>query len=220
MRILAFFLGTIILLVIALVWWQGQGEIRYVALGDSYTIGTGVEKQESWPEILTQDLVDQGIKIKLVSNLAKNGKATNEVISEQLPVYKTLSPTFTTLLVGVNDFNRGYSKEHFSKNLKIILDQIKTPLVLITIPDFSVTPTGKTFGDPVGNSKGITEFNEIIKTEASARNIPVVDIFTLSQQMANDQSLVSSDQLHPSAREYQLWEKEIFPKVLEILLQK
>lgn len=206
------FLLPIVFLIILLivVFVSRRGEIRYVALGDSYTIGTGVDQKESWPEVLTRDLVAQGIKIRLVANLAKNGKATNEVISEQLPVYKTLSPTFTTLLVGVNDFNRGYSKESFAKNLKIILDQIKTPVILITIPDFSVTKTGKTFGDQAENSKGISEFNEIIKAEAIKRNIPVVDIFALSQQMA-------SDQLHPSAREYQLWEKKIFPKVFDLL---
>ncbi len=221
-------IGKIIILVLVIILLVVRtmkhipGEIRYVAIGDSYTIGTSVDPKDSWPEVLTRDLNDHGVKVRLVANPARNGKATNEVISEQLPVFDQSSPDFATLLIGVNDFNRGYSKESFQKNLVAILDHMlaklpKNRLVVITIPDFSVTPTGKTFGDPVGNSKGIAQFNEIIKTEAAKRNLPVVDVYKLSQQMASDQSLVSSDQLHPSAKEYSLWEKLIFPIAFGLL---
>lgn len=197
-------------------------EIRYVALGDSYTAGTGVNQEDSLPEQLSKKLNDKGVKIRLVANLAKNSKATTEIISEQLPEFNKLSPTFATLLVGVNDFNRGYPKESFQKNLGTILDQMtarlpKNRLIVLTIPDFSVTPVGKTFGDPAGNSKGIREFNGIIRDETAKRNLPVVDVYTLSQEMGKDYSLMAHDQLHPSAKEYALWVREIVPVVLEML---
>lgn len=203
-------------------WRQQQGEIRYVALGDSYTIGEGVMPSQSWPAVLTKDLTGHGVKIKLVANLAATGKATTEVVSEQLPVFDRSFPTFATLLIGVNDLNRGYSAESFQKNLEVILDRLlatlpKNRLVVVTIPDFSVTPAGKAFGDATGNSRGVTRFNEIIKQGATRRNLPVVDVFLLSQQMSSNQQLVSSDQLHPSAKEYVLWEKEIFPVALDLL---
>lgn len=201
---------------------QASGEIRYAAVGDSYTAGTSVDESQSWPRLLTKDLRDHGVKIKLIRNLAVTSTATREVIAEQLPQFDQLSPTFATLLIGVNDFNRGYSIESFQKNLGIILDRMlaklpKNRLVVITIPDFSVTLYGKTFGSPAGNSLGIAQFNEIIKQEAGKRNLPVVDIFSLSQEMGKDSSLVASDGLHPSAKEYKLWEKEIFPVVYDLL---
>lgn len=200
---------------------KASGEIRYVAVGDSYTMGTSVDPKDSWPVQLTRDLNQHGVKVKLVGNLAKTGKATKEVIAEQLPQFFRLSPTFATMMVGANDVNRG-SKEAFAKNLATILDQMlaklpKNRLVVITIPDFSVTPFGKTFGDPAGNSKRIAEFNKIIGQEAAKRNLPVVDVYQLSQGMGKDSSLIAPDGLHPSAKEYALWEKEIFPVVYNLL---
>lgn len=214
-----------ILILLTVMARRGQrGEIRYVAVGDSYTAGTGVDEDGSWPRLLVNDLKDHGVKIRLVANLAVNSKATREIISEQLTKFDRLTPTFATILVGVNDFNRGYPKEEFQKNLVIILDRMQARLppnrlVVLTIPDFSVTPTGKTFGDPTGNSEGVAGFNKIIKTEAAKRNLPVVDIYLLSQDMGKDTSLIASDGLHPSAKEYLLWEKVIFLTVLDLLNQ-
>lgn len=184
-------------------------------------MGTGIDPEDSWPAQLTRDLNQHGVKIKLVGNLAETGKATKEVIAEQLPPLARLSPTFATIMVGANDVNRG-SQETFANNLATILDQMltklpKNRLVVITIPDFSVTPFGKTFGNPAENAMIIREFNEIIKQEAAKRNLPVVDVYFLSQEMGKDSSLIASDGLHPSAEEYELWEKEIFPVVYDLL---
>jgi len=218
MRILAVLF--IIVSFATVVWWQRQtrGEIRYVALGDSYTFGQEVVKQDGWPEVLTRDLQEHGVKIKLAANLAGTGKATNEVVSEQLPELDRLNPNFVTLLVGANDVNRGYSSDSFAKNLTIILDRLKNKKVLlVTTPDFSATPKGKTFGDAKFNSSEVQKFNKILVDEATKRGLRVVDIFFLSQEMAKDESLMTGDRLHPSAKEYQLWEKEIFPVAIELL---
>lgn len=217
-------IGTMVLL--AFLAWPGKnGEIRYVALGDSYTAGTGIAQDQSWPKLLADDLKSDGVKIKLVANLAVNSKATKEIISEQLPKFDRLSSTFATILVGVNDFNRGYPKEEFRRNLGVILDHMLTRLpssriVVLTIPDFSVTPTGATFGNPLENSRGVAEFNKIIKMEAAKRNLAVVDVYFLSQEMGKDSSLVAPDGLHPSEKEYAKWEKIIFPVVYDLLKPK
>src|SRR5438552_488731 len=39
------------------------GDIRYVAVGDSYTCGTGATPEEAWPALLTNDLKTKGIPI-------------------------------------------------------------------------------------------------------------------------------------------------------------
>ena len=122
--------------------------IRYVALGDSYTIGTGADARDSWPTVLTQHLRSRGIAIELVANLGRNGWTTRDVIAYQLPVFKSLNPAFATLLIGVNDWVQGFDRTTFQKNLQILLDEIllklpdKSRLLLITIPDFSVMPMG------------------------------------------------------------------------------
>ncbi len=214
--------GAVVLLIVILIKLQNMfaspippvvsGEERYVPLGDSYTIGTSVDSKDNFPTQLTRDLNAHGLKVRLVTNPAQNGWTSQQLIDNELLIWDRSAPALTTLLIGVNDFNQGVPIETFHANLKNILDHVKkTKVILITIPDFSVTPTGKTYGDPKSNSTGIQKFNKVIKEEGKVRNLPVVDIFDLSQDMSNDSSLRASDDLHPSNKEYTLWEKLIFP---------
>ncbi|MBI4945044.1 MAG: hypothetical protein HY840_01435 [Bacteroidetes bacterium] len=197
--------------------------IRYVALGDSYTICEGASWEKSWPVILTERLSNAGIPIRLIANPSRTGWATQHLIDNELPVFDASSPTFATLLVGVNDWVQGVSEETFCSNLNIILDQVQNKvgnkLVLITIPDFSVTPDGPKYSKGRNIAEGLTAFNKIIMSEAEKRNLKCVDIFPISQQMKDNPSLVSKDNLHPSAKEYALWEKLIYPVVYELLKQ-
>ena len=198
-----------------------KDSIRYVALGDSYTIGEGVSEEQSWPSLLVNHLNEQSISIVLVSNPSVTGWTTQDVIDRELPIFDNADPQFATLLIGVNDWVQGVDKSVFKKNLNIILDRMQLKvdknIVLITIPDFSASRIGSQYAGGRDISKGIQEFNNIIKDEGKKRNIPVVDIFILSQGMKNNPELVASDGLHPSAKEYALWENMIYPEVYNLL---
>ncbi len=117
------------------------------------------------------------------------------------------------------------STKNISKKLVNLVDEMmhvlpsKKRLLLITIPDFAATPTGKSFGDPNVNTAGIQRFNQIIKDVGKERGIVVIDIFSLSQNVVNDPSLIALDGLHPSGKEYKEWEKIIYPAVYELLLK-
>jgi len=201
-----------------------KAEIRYAAIGDSYTIGEGaIEPDEAWPTLLTNNLKSAGINISLVANPSKTGWTTRNVIDLEIPVYDQCNPTFATLLIGVNDWVQGVDEATFHKNLNFIIDHLqgklqnKKNLVLVTIPDFGVTPSGGQYARGRDISQGLTGFNDIIKSEAKARNLKVVDIFPLSLGMKDHPELVSADGLHPSAKEYALWEKMIYPVVYKLL---
>ena len=96
----------------------------------------------------------------------------------------------------------------------------KNRLLIVTIPDFGVTPTGARYSRGRNISEGLTRFNEIINDEAKKRGLKVVDVFPASKAMKNDPSLVAADGLHPSAKEYAEWERIIFPVALELLQKK
>lgn len=200
-----------------------KASIRYVALGDSYTIGTGTTEDKSWPVLLMKHLKDNKIDLELIANPSQNGWTTKDLIERELPVFEKSDPTFATILIGVNDWVQGVTADEFQKNLTLIIDrvQIKLPdlskLVLITIPDFGVTRTGKLFSNGRDISKGIAEFNAIIILEAKKRNLKTVDLFVQSKQMEKDDSLVAVDGLHPSAKEYAIWETLIYPVVYSVL---
>jgi len=193
-------------------------------LGDSYTICTGANESESWPTILTNNLNEKGIKTSLLFNPAKNGFTSQNLIDIELPKFDKSDCNFASILIGVNDWVREVSKEDFHSNLNYILDHVSKKIgnkriVLITIPDFGVTPQGSLYGAGRDIYKGISEFNEIIKTEAKQRDIICVDVFKTSLAMKNHPDLIAKDGLHPSAKEYAEWEKLIFPATLKLLSQ-
>src|SRR5581483_2472440 len=93
----------------------------------------------------------------------------------------------------------------------------KKRLLVVTIPDFGVTPTGPKYGKGRNIHEGIAQFNKVVTEEAHKRGLQVVDIFPISKSMGRDRSLVARDGLHPSAKAYAEWEKLIFPAALELL---
>jgi acyl-CoA thioesterase I len=199
---------------------KDTGMTYYVALGDSYTIGEGAKPGYAFPNILTGHLQDTGLAIMLAANPAVTGWTTEDLIEKELPVFDTIKPNFVTLLIGVNDWVQRVDSVTFHKNLNYIIDHVllkKSKLLLITIPDFGVTPTGKLYSNGRDISKGITDFNNIIKNEAHKRNLPVADIFPETQKMKDHSDLIAHDGLHPSAKEYALWEKIIYPVAYKLL---
>jgi acyl-CoA thioesterase I len=225
MKKIIFILQGIILLFLYAFTAMETTPIRYVALGDSYTICTGATESESWPVLLTKHLNENKINIALIANPSHNGWTTQNVIDSELPILDKSKPSFVTLLIGVNDWVQGVDAATFQTNLIKIINHVqaqlanKNNLILITIPDFGVTPTGARYGGGRDISKGIQAFNEIIIAEANKRNLKTVELFELSKQMGKDRTLIAADGLHPSAKEYALWEKLIYPVVALLLKQ-
>jgi acyl-CoA thioesterase I len=198
-------------------------KIRYAVVGDSYSCGEGAKPSESWPALLTQNLKAQGVDVDLVSNPSVTGWTTKDAIDRELPKFVASNPTFATLLIGVNDWVQGVDETTFRNRCSYLLDQmlavlpIKKRLLVVTIPDFGVTPTGPKYSRGRNIHEGILQFNQIVIEEARKRGLTVVDIFPLSKKMGQDKSLVAKDGLHPSAKAYAEWEKIIFPAALELL---
>src|SRR5438552_19157638 len=93
----------------------------------------------------------------------------------------------------------------------------KKHLLVVTIPDFGVTPAGPKYSRGRNIHEGITHFNQIVTEEARKRGLGVVDIFPLSKEMGQDKSLVAIDCLHPSGKSYADWETITFPGALALL---
>src|SRR6266705_4489847 len=200
-----------------------QEKIRYAVIGDSYSCGEGATPKESWPAIMTQHFNAQGLHVDLVANPSVTGWTTKDAIDRELPVFLNSNPNVATLLIGVNDWVQGMDETTFRNRFSYLVDQMlavlpnKKRLLVVTIPDFGVTPTGPKYSRGRNIHEGILRFNQIVTEEARKRGLEIVDIFPLSKKMGQDKSLVAKDGLHPSAKEYAEWEKIIFPVVLELL---
>jgi acyl-CoA thioesterase-1 len=194
----------------------GQEErVRYVALGDSYTIGTSVGEAERWPN----QLADRLAELELVGNPAVNGYTSADLIAEELGQLDRLRPEFVSLLIGVNDVVQGVADAQYSGNVALILEELLTRLpperiVCVATPDYTRTPNGAAYGEPDLQSDRIVRVNAILREACELRRVPFVpEIFEISRQVTDDPSLVADDGLHPSGAQYRLWVEAIEPVV-------
>jgi acyl-CoA thioesterase-1 len=201
--------------------------IRYVAIGDSYTVATGIDEKDSWPSQLTQKLKTAGIEINLIEILGMRGATSQQTLNDVIPLLKNLKPEFISLLIGVNDWIRdGVSSSKFKIRIKYLIDAIQSnlppprKLLLVTIPDFSCSPQKKNWGYGKSATNGITRLNKILNTEAELRNLVIVDIYPLSQNLCSQFGMFSDDGVHPSALQYSKWVDLIFPHLIDNLKLK
>jgi len=92
--------------------------MRWVALGDSYTIGTSVPEADRWPDRLVAALAARTppIALELVANLAVNGYASGDVIARELPQLGFLRPELASILIG-------------NESVNVLLSTITVPLL-------------------------------------------------------------------------------------------
>jgi acyl-CoA thioesterase I len=197
----------------------------FLSLGDSYTICEGLAENERWPNLISARMEKNKTGVELAYNPSRTGYTTDNLINQELPTFYKIKPDIVTILIGVNDYVRGYDTAHFHTNLTYILNEVqngikvKTNIILITIPDYSVTPAGKYYANGKDVGKDLQVWNGIIKNEATNRKLSFVDIFPTTQQMKDDVSLIGTDGLHPSAKEVALWADLIEPEFKKIVRQ-
>ena len=206
--------------------WQTSRDskppLHYLALGDSYTIGTGASSDaNNYPSILAARLTKTtGAKVGL-TNPAVNGFTTQDLIDRELGYVSRLKPQLVSILIGVNDLVQGRTPEQYRRSLVKIYDAVATlglpqgRAVAISIPNWSVVPAAATFGD-VDRIRSLTEtFNAIARLEAQARGFTWVDIAAASTSGLGSQGWISTDQLHPGDPQYEAWADVIWEAVLE-----
>ena len=197
--------------------------LRYVALGDSYTIGTALDDAaDRWPDRLVTALGRRPPTLELVANLAVNGFTSADLIAHELPALDEIGPGFASVLIGVNDVVQGVPAAAYRANVTRILDVLRELLpanriVTVATPDYTVTPQGAAYGDPATQAAGILENNGILAALARDRGIAFVDIHDLSLRAGADRTLVASDGLHPSGVQYALWVERILPVVAALI---
>ena len=197
-------------------------KVRYLALGDSYTIGESVDEAERWPNQLADFLKAGGFPTD-VTIIARTGWTTSElwdgIQAEKInPPYDLVS-----LLIGVNDQYRDYDINEYHQQFNFLLNKsIKYAggnskrVIVLSIPDWSVTPFAQ--GQDVKQiAKDIDAFNTVNREETEKAGATYVDITSVSRESTNDSSLIASDGLHPSGKMYMEWAKLAYSAALKVL---
>jgi lysophospholipase L1-like esterase len=190
---------------------------RYLALGDSYTIGEALPITESFPYQLMAFLRNENIAINAPEIIAKTGWTTQE-LQTAIQHHPFLSAyDFVTLLIGVNNQYRGYAIATYIKEFESLLQQaiqfangIAHHVAVLSIPDWGVTPFAHG-RDGKQIAIEIDEYNLINKNIAAQYKVHYIDITGGSRAAAIDNTLVATDGLHPSAKLYQIWAAQLLP---------
>lgn len=198
-------------------------QLTYLALGDSYTIGQSVKEEERYPMQLAEKLRPLGHDINHVRIIAKTGWTTDELAAGIASSNLTTDSTYdlVSLLIGVNNQYRSRPVESYKPEFTELLNQAiafaggrKDRVFVVSIPDYAYTPFGNGRTDI---SEGIDTYNAANREITESMGIRYFDITPTSRQGLDDPTLVASDGLHPSGKQYAMWASGMVEGVKELL---
>ena len=196
---------------------------RYLALGDSYTVGEGVADDECWPNQLVALLRERGVEVGDAHIVARTAWTTDELSDAIVAEGPTGPFDLVTLLVGVNDQYRGRPVQSFATEFVRLVRRAKrfagnraSRTIVVSIPDWGSTPyaDGR---DRALISGEIAAYNDRAREMAEAAGVRWVDVTEISRAMLTDPTLVAVDGLHPTGAMYRRWAEHILPSALAAL---
>ena len=194
--------------------------MKYLALGDSYTIGELVPSNQNFPNQVVSLLQEKGKDCRLDKLIAVTGWTTDELaiaIEKERPAFDY---DIVTLLIVVNNQYREKSLEEYRWQFYTLLCQSilfangnPKHVLVLSIPDWGLTPFN-TSRDAQLTSAQIDAFNAINQSITFDLGSNYIDVTNSSREHATDKNFLAEDLLHYSTNEYTIWAK----KVIEIIL--
>lgn len=195
---------------------------RILALGDSYTVGVGVEESERWPAVLAERLRSEGHRVADPTRVATGGWTTRQLLDALEE--RSLEREFdvVAVLIGTNDALSNLPPDRYREEYRTVLDRATalaggepSRVVALTLPDYSVTPTAERIGVAKA-ARDVETFNDIIREEADAAGAAVVDLAPASSAIEENPKLLA-DALHPGAEIHRAWVRRMLYRVKRIV---
>ncbi len=193
-----------------------DAQVKYLALGDSYTIGESVAKNERWPNQLADKLSANKPLI-----IATTGWRTDNLINATTIAKLKEEYDLVSLLIGVNNQYQGKPIDQYAIEFEMLLNTSvrlgkgkKENVFVVSIPDYGFTPFGLKNLEKI--SSAIDLFNGVAKEICDNLQVKYIDITDISRQGLEESSLFAPDGLHPSGKMYALWAE----RIEEVLTQK
>lgn len=199
--------------------------LRYLALGDSYTIGEGVAAAQRWPVQLVDGLRAYGWNVAPPQIIATTGWTTDELQAG----IDTATPQGTfdlvSLLIGVNNQYRRRSLDEYRSQFDALLQRAigfagghAAHVFVLSIPDWGLTPFAHAQGADAGLiAAQIDAFNSIASDLCAKRAVRFVDITATSRDGGDAADMLVDDGLHPSGAMYARWTALALPAARDAL---
>lgn len=191
---------------------------KYLALGDSYTIGESVCATCRFPVQLNDSIKKYLLPKRTIGTtiIAQTGWTTTNLKSAIAIQNPTNDFDLVTLLIGVNNQyqNKPFDlyKTEFPELVNIAITKArgkKENLIVVSIPDYAFTPFGN------GNitiSGQIDIYNAYAESYCNANGIIYINITNITRMGLQQTNLVANDGLHPSEKAYSKFVEIILPK--------
>ena len=192
---------------------------RFLALGDSYTIGEGVAAADRWPVQLAAALNRAGVAIDTAEILARTGWTTDELASAMH--HHRFHPPYAliTLLIGVNNQYQELDLQNYRDQFRMLLnraielaDRKPQHVIVVSIPDWGVTRFGRESARDIAKiAHEIDLYNDANAQIAASLGAHYVDVTALSREGGDHTDTLVGDGLHPSTAMYRRWVEGILP---------
>ncbi|WP_299343923.1 SGNH/GDSL hydrolase family protein [uncultured Pseudoxanthomonas sp.] len=194
-------------------------ELRYLALGDSYTIGEAVDEAGRWPMQLARLLRQEGVLVGDPRIIATTGWTTDELDAAITAAEPLGEHDLVSLLIGVNNQYRGRGMEEYRTQFAALLWRAigfarnrPERVLVLSIPDWGVTPFATQSGRDVAQiARELDAYNLAAREVCAQRGVAFVDITPISRARGAEPAMLADDGLHPSAAMYTEWTRLAFP---------
>lgn len=203
-----------------------KDKMKYLALGDSYTIGQSVDITLRYPVQIADSLKARGYLVEDPKIIAVTGWTTSD-LKAGIAVANPQGPyDLVSLLIGVNNQYRGQDINIYRTEFEELLNQSINfagndtgRVIVLSIPDWGVTrfATGR---DREKIAREIDQYNAINKEITLSKGIVWIDVTAISRLAGQDETLIASDGLHPSGKMYTEWVRLALPEILKMLKEE
>ncbi|WP_345294556.1 SGNH/GDSL hydrolase family protein [Luteimonas vadosa] len=199
--------------------------LSFLALGDSYTIGEGVDADGRWPVQLAARLRADGIALADPRIIATTGWTTDELSAAMDQAGPLGRFDFVSLLIGVNNQYRGRSAGEYRDEFTALLARAielaggrNDRVLVLGIPDWGATRFGAASGRDLAQvSRELDDYNAVARELCEARDVAFVDVSRPSRARGDEDAMLVDDGLHPSAAMYRLWVELALPVARRLL---
>ncbi|CAN5179888.1 hypothetical protein BH23ACT9_BH23ACT9_35380 [soil metagenome] len=181
---------------------QADGEIVYVALGDSAAQGVGASDPDRGYVGLLADRIEEatGQTVRVV-NLGASGARAADVLEAQLPLLDDLDADVITLAVGGNDAGNT-DPQDFRTSITTLLDALPAGTFVGDLPDFQGGPR-------LGASLTLSA---IVRDELGSRP-SLVAVPLEATTSANTWLDYAPDFFHPDDSGYERWAEAFWQRI-------
>ena len=182
-------------------WWKTQrdsdGELLYVAIGDSAAQGIGASRPgRSYVGEVSRHIQSVSSKRVRVVNLGLSGATVGIAIAKELPTLLKLQPDVVTVSIGANDIP-SFEPSRFEAEIRTLFASLPGHAIVADLPTFYFLPA----------EKKVRIANAIVRKAAAKNGLVVAPLHEAMRRQGvwGVTTQFAGDLFHPNDRGYRIW---------------